>query len=107
MQGFELQTTEFDTTRTYKNGDYLKSPELGENPPLAPAIDAQTRAGMLTNDTVLYGAYTIVGIVSPGVAAPKAEPPLDEYNNKVLSFYTCYIPPVEATLATITTGVVP
>ena len=93
MEGFELATTEFDTSRAYKVGHYLKALELSNN---TDADEAQTSAGVLTNNTVRYGADTIVGIVSPGVASPMAKDNVhDEYHNKVLSFYTTYRPPVE------------
>jgi hypothetical protein len=100
LEGYELMTTEFDATRTYKQGDYLKSPTVAEAE--AGAADDETDAvrnyaGRLTNDTVVYGIDTVVGIVSPGVSSPMERATgVDPHNNRVLCFYTTYRPPFAA-----------
>jgi hypothetical protein len=100
LEGYELATTEFDTTRTYLVGQALRSPEVGSTAGVTDVqVDVQNHAGMLTNASVVHGADTIVGIVSPGFASPQAEDPgIDEHLNKVLTFYTRYTPPIQGLL---------
>lgn len=108
MEGFELETTEFDKTRSYTIGDYLVAPE--HNAAAAdPLANARNIAGVLTNlDSSLatpaapkHGASTIIGQVSPGVWNPMApgrstaDHKLSPYGTEVLSFYTKYDPPIE------------
>lgn len=98
LEGTELQTTEFDKTRVYKQGDYLRAPELGEVG-TGNNVDAQTIAGILTNATVVHGAHTIVGMVSPGAGSPMDDPSgRDVYGNFILTLHTMYKPPVQGLL---------
>lgn len=98
MEGFELATTEFNSARTYKVGEYLRAPEHDTGAPDA-QVDVRTVAGVLTNDTVVNGVDTIIGVVSPGVNAPMAAADgTDEYGNQTLSFYTTYRPPIAGLL---------
>jgi len=104
LEGTELMTTEFDRTRTYKQGDYLRSPELGDDG-AGDAVDAQTIAGMLTNDNVVHGVHTIVGMVSPGSGSPMNDTAeRDVYGNYVLSLHTMYKPPIEGLLTAASTN---
>lgn len=95
FEGMEMATTEFDSGRAYVVGEYLRAPEMGSTYKAAtPNQDwARDSAGKLTNDTVVNGADTIVGIVAPGVVRDD-NPQVDEYKNTVLAFYTTYRPPV-------------
>lgn len=105
LEGYELMTTEFDTDRTYKQGDYLKSPTIASAVADGAADDtdaARNYAGRLTNESVTYGIDTVVGIVSPGVHSPMARAVgVDSHNNRVLCFYTTYRPPFAAISDTI------
>ena len=104
LEGFELATTEFDTTQTYQVGEYLRAGEDGEALADTDAADQQDDirnfAGVVTNKSradaaLTHGAHTIIGIVSPGFASPQAAADgTDEYGNQVLSLYTTYRPPV-------------
>lgn len=99
LEGYELMTTEFDSTRTYKQGEYLKSLTVAAAV-AGPATDdtdaVRNFAGRLTNESVVYGVDTVIGIVSPGVSSPMATPGTDPSNNRVLCFYTTYRPPFAA-----------
>lgn len=104
LEGTELITTEFDKTRDYKVGEYLKAPEMGQSGAASELIDAQTKAGVVTNAAVVHGAQTIVGIVSPGAVSPMDDVSgRDVYGNFGLSLYTCYKPPVAGLIAGIPT----
>lgn len=80
---FELQTTEFDSTRTYKPNDMLKA----------------DTAGKLTNDTVTTGSHCIAGIASwhensefgpsRDGDSPKG---VNAHGVDVLTFYTFFLP---------------
>lgn len=96
LEGFELATTEFDKNRTYLVGQYLRAPQAGESGAANLSVDVNTIAGIVTNATVRNGVETIIGIVSPGVAAPmQKDNRIDEYGNHVLTLYTTYRPPVQ------------
>lgn len=97
LDGFELSTTEFDDSLTYNVGDYLRAPEA--NPAANPmATEVQDVAGVVTKALAVYGSTTIVGQVSPGYVgdSPRGVVGMDPFGNKVLTFYTRYIPPVAA-----------
>jgi len=94
LEGFELMTTEYDKSQTYFVGDYLLAPEhdLGAGDPVAHARDI---AGVATKVNAVFGASTIVGMVSPGLYGQRYdEDGRDPFRNQVLSFYTTYRPPV-------------
>lgn len=103
LEGFELSTTEFDSTQNYTVGQYLVAPEATAGD----ADDIQNVAGVATNvavdngGVVANGAHCIIGIVSPGVSSPMAgaysgNANGDEYGNDVLSLYTTYRPQIAA-----------
>jgi len=100
LEGYELATSEFDKTQTYKVGQYLKAPEHDPGHGGGSAVHAQTIAGIATNDSVLYGRDTIVGIVSPAVFQPLGKivsgDIIDPDGTAMLPFYTTYRPPVAA-----------
>jgi hypothetical protein len=107
VEGYELATSEFDTTRTYYVGDWLRAPEA--DTPLD-ATNLNDVAGIVTNNTVRLGRECVVGIVSPNEWAPfqlTAGSPahqLDPNGTKMLSFYTTYRPPLENVDETIVTA---
>lgn len=114
MEGFELQTTEFDKTQTYNIGDYLVAPEYDPGA-VNPVTQARDVAGVLTNFDAtlnipgkpLHGASTIVGQVSPNIWEPMGFDrsagghQLSAYQTEVLSFYTKYDPPIEGLSAAV------
>lgn len=83
--GYELSTTEFDTTQTYAPNDHLKA--ILDN-----ATDAT--GGTLTNQALgtLYGATGVnrVGVVSRGKST-------NAYGKSVLAFWPVYCPQLSAT----------
>ena len=94
LEGFELATTEFDSEIDYVVGDYLRAPEFtvgtGDD-----ANEARTVAGVVTSANAVFGASTIIGIVSPGFIGERFDGTgYDPFRNKVLSFFTTYRPPV-------------
>jgi hypothetical protein len=97
LDGFELSTTEYDDAQSYVVGDYLRAPEAdpGADPM---ATEVQDVAGVVTKALAVYGSTTIVGQVSPGYVgdSPRGVVGMDPFGNKVLTFYTRYIPPVAA-----------
>ena len=114
MEGFELQTTEFDKTQTYVVGDYLVAPEYDPGA-VDPVTQARDVAGVLTNvdnsltvpGKPLRGASTIVGQVSPAVWEPLAKDRslagqnVSPYGTEVLSFYTKIDAPIEGLSAAV------
>jgi hypothetical protein len=94
FDGFELSTTEYDQDQNYTVGDYLRAPEADAN---AVDMEAEVRnvAGVVTKALAVYGSTTIVGQVSPGYVgdSPRGVG-FDPFGNKVLTFYTRYVPPV-------------
>lgn len=98
LDGFELGTTEYDQDLTYNVGDYLRAPEADV---AADPMEDEVRdvAGVVTNALAVYGSTTIVGQVSPGfVGVGPRGVGFDPFGNKMLTFYTRYLPPVAATV---------
>lgn len=83
--GFELQTTEYDTSRTYNNGDALT---VGSD-------------GKLTNNGITTYSSLIVGYCAPFTMMPENMRPATDtftptgtnaYRVPVLNFYTVFLP---------------
>lgn len=85
--GFELQTTEYDTTQTYNNGDAL-------------TVDANGRLTPASGDP--YGTTPIVGFAAPFMQYPENMRPAagaslgptaqNAHGVNVLNFFTVFLP---------------
>ncbi|GIW89626.1 MAG: hypothetical protein KatS3mg109_0058 [Pirellulaceae bacterium] len=98
IEGLEVATTEFDSTRTYNYNDFVIAPDAVKAAALGWAAD---EAGRLTNEGVVHGAHSIVGVVS------KKPGDYSRFNNSYLVVYTLYRPPVEGLLAGTPTNITP
>jgi hypothetical protein len=80
---YELETTEFDSARTYAPNDYLRCKS---------SSNSSTDGGLLTNDATVAAEAgsgnptNIVGVVSRGVRKRQSD------RNNVLAFWTVYKP---------------
>lgn len=84
--GFEVQTTEYDTSKTYTNGNALNA----------------TTAGLITNAVTAPYTNGVLGFACPFLqypenaypSAPTALGPVGTNANQVnvLNFYTCFLP---------------
>lgn len=87
IEGIELATTEYDAAAAagYNLGTLLRAPDAAE---VGPAdADILAGAGVLTSDGCVYGAVSIVGVVS--------DPPVSPHKVSMLKFYGLYRPPIE------------
>lgn len=74
--GYEIATTEFDTSRTYTPGDLLTATASNSN---------ATTGGRVTNESVTQYVTPVVGVVSSGKA--------QNHNGiQALSFWTVWLP---------------
>lgn len=75
--GYELESTEFDTTLDYASNDVLKA--------TADNADEDV-GGVLSNDAVVY-TDAVCGVVSRGVLT-------NVHKKQVLAFWPVYLPPI-------------
>lgn len=85
LEQYEIRTTEFDASLNYAINDPLIAPVVSG------ASQAVSAAGKLTKTGAVYGATTIVGVVSQPFTAAS---PTKMHSKAVLCLYTCFLPAV-------------
>jgi hypothetical protein len=76
--GYEIDSTEFDSSRTYVPGDLLTAPT-------GAGAGAAATGGVLTNDSVVQFVNPVVGVVSSGKH-------MNHNGVNTLSFWSVYLP---------------